>query len=156
GQPGVGRTDVVNVAVIGRAAAGRVLAAARVVEANHVAVGRRFAPAHVSPNSGENRREVAAYSAPRPLARAGVDAAVPGHATVGRAVDFIDAGGQAAAAFVHRRHINIPTALQVAGDLDVTDEAGVELDAGPIGAVVGVGAEEGAAADGEIVVGDVH
>ena len=34
--------------------------------------------------------------------------------------------GQAAAPLVHRRHVNPATALQVAGDLDVADEAGVE------------------------------
>ena len=53
----------------------------------------------------------------------------PSDAAVGRAVHDVLAGGQAAAALVHRRHVNPATALQVACDLDVADEAGVELDA---------------------------
>ncbi|PYL51361.1 MAG: hypothetical protein DMF33_10810 [Verrucomicrobia bacterium] len=83
-------------------------------------------------------------------------AAGPADAAVGRAVHHILARGQAAAALVHRRHVNPATALQVAGDLDVADEAGVELDSGPGGAVVRVGDVEGAAANVKVVIGNVH
>src|SRR5262249_42813691 len=58
---------------------------------------------------------------------------------------------------VHRRHIYPATALQVAGDLNVADEAGLERDGGgPNGAVIGVNYLQRPAADGEIVKGYVH
>ena len=87
--------------------------------------------------------------------RPGVDAG-PSDAAVGRAVHHVLPGGQATAAFVHRRHVNPATALQVAGDLDVAEEAGVEWTGRPSGAVVGVDDVECAAVDGEVVVGDIH
>ncbi|PYI48437.1 MAG: hypothetical protein DMF11_03520 [Verrucomicrobia bacterium] len=46
--------------------------------------------------------------------------------------------------------------MQVAGNLDVADEAGVELRLRPCGAVVGVSDIECAAPDVEVIVGNVH
>src|SRR5262249_28238244 len=153
---GVSRADVVDVTVVGRAAANHVLAAGGIVEADHVAVGRWLAPAHVPPNRAEGEGEGAAGGAARSLeARPGV-AAGPGHAAVSRAVHDVLAGAQAAGTLVHRRHVNPATALQVAGDLDVADKAGIELDGGPSRAVIGVNDVERAAPDGKVVVGDVH
>src|ERR1700757_13794 len=75
--PGVGRADVVDVAVIGRAAARHVLATTRVVEADDAAAGGGFAPAHVPPDAREDQREITTGGPPRPLAgRTGVDAGV--------------------------------------------------------------------------------
>ena len=87
--------------------------------------------------------------------RPGVDAG-PADAAIGRAVHHVLANGETATAFVHCCHVNTATALQVACDLDVTDEAGVELHSRPGGAVVGVNDIQCTAPDGEIVVGNVH
>src|SRR5262249_42544102 len=81
----------------------------------------------------------------------------PGHAAVYRAEHHVLARRQAAALLVHRRHIHPATALQVAGELDVADEAALEGDgAGPSGTVIGVNYVQRPAADGEVVKGYVH
>ncbi|PYL10506.1 MAG: hypothetical protein DME33_00555 [Verrucomicrobia bacterium] len=46
--------------------------------------------------------------------------------------------------------------MQVASDLDVADEAGIELHLRPCGAVIGVGDVESAAPNVEVVIGDIH
>ena len=148
--------------MIGRAAANGVLATGGVVKANHVAAGGRLTPAHVPPNgrrAAEHAHEVgvlAAVHPPRSLEARPRVAAAPSDAAVGGAVHDILASGQTASALIHRRLVNVATALQVAGDLDVADEAAVELDATPGGAVIGVSDVEGAAANVKVVVGDVH
>jgi|SRR5262249_3021813 len=97
-----------------------------------------------------------ASRSPRRLeARAGVDAG-PANAAVGRPVHDVLAGRQTTAAFVHRRLVNPGTALQVAGDLDVANEAGDELHLRPGGAVVGVDDVSRATADIIVVVRNVH
>ena len=126
------------------------------VKEDVVAVGSRLAPTHMPPYGGEGESKVAGSCTPGALQRRAHVYTRPTDAAVGRAVHHVLADGQATATFVHRRNVNPATALQVAGDLDVPDKARVELDGSPNGAVVGVGAVEGAVVDGEIVVGNVH
>src|SRR5207302_6083406 len=58
---------------------------------------------------------------------------------------------------IRRRHVYPATVLQVTGDLDVPDEAGVECDRRrPNGAVIGVNYLQRPTADGEVVKGYVH
>src|SRR5438552_8794764 len=108
------------------------------------------------PDAGEGESKVAGGCTPGALQRRAHVYTRPADAAVGRAVHHVLPRGQAAAAFVHRCYVDPATSLQITGDLDVADEAGVELDNGPGGAVVGIGNVEGATIDGEIVVGDVH
>ncbi len=79
--------------MVGRVSAIHGLAAGGVVKTDHIAVGRRLAPAHVPPHGAENGGEVAGVSATRSLkARPGV-AARPSHTTVGGAIHDILADG---------------------------------------------------------------
>src|SRR5438876_5183139 len=110
----------------------------------------------MSPDSGEGEGEVAGSCTPRALERRAYVYTRPANTAVSRAVHHVLARGQAATALVHRCHVNPATALQIAGDLDVADEAGVKLDSGPGGAVVGVDDVEGAAPNVEVIVGNVH
>ena len=150
--------------MIGLAAAGpaRRVAASGVDQADHVAASRRLAPAHVPPDGdtvAEHAGKVAilaATRAPRSLERRASVGAAPADAAVRRTVHHVLPGAQAAAAFVHCRHVNPATALQVAGDLDVADEAGVEWYQVPSSTVIGVDHIQCAAPNVEIVVGDIH
>src|SRR6266478_6251295 len=126
------------------------------VEEDVATVCSRLAPTHMPPDGREGQSKVAGSCTPGALQRRAYVYTRPANTAVGRAVHHVLARGQAATALVHRCHVNPATALQVARDLDVADEAGVELDEGPGGAVIGVGHVEGAAADSEIIVGDVH
>ncbi len=126
------------------------------VEEDVHAVGSRLAPTHMPPDGREGQSKVAGNCTPRALQRRAYVYTRPTDTAVGRAVHHVLPGGQAAAALVHRRQVNPATALQVAGDLDVADEAGVELHWCPSGAVVGVGDVECAAPNGKVVIGDIH
>src|SRR5947209_934485 len=126
------------------------------VQENVAAVGSWLAPTHVPPDGGEGESKVAGSCTPGALQRRAHVYTRPGDAAVRRAVHHVLTCGQAAAALVHRGYVNPATALQVAGDLDVANEAGVELHLRPGGTVVGVGDVKCAVVDGEIVVGDVH
>ncbi|PYJ53680.1 MAG: hypothetical protein DME82_13345 [Verrucomicrobia bacterium] len=157
GHPGISRADEVDIAKV---STGAVLS---VVEADEVAVSHRLAPAHVPPlrdRGVEHADEVGVLSAvltPRRGERPADGGAGPGDAAVGRAVHHVLASGQPAALLVHRRHIYPATVLQVTGDLDVADEAGVECDRRrPNGAVIGVNYLQRPAADGEVVKRYVH
>src|SRR6266478_9298078 len=126
------------------------------VEEDIAAVCSRLAPTHMPPDGREGQSKVAGSCTPGALQRRAYVYTRPANTAVGRAVHHVLARGQAATALVHRCHVNPATALQVARDLNVADEAGVELDSGPGGAVVGVDDVECAAPDVEVVVGNVH
>ena len=161
GQSGIGRADVIDVAVVGRAGASHVLAALGIVQADEVAVGHRLAPAHVPPVvRAEHAGKVGAPSTDRTPwrleCRANVGAG-PGGAAVCRAVHDVLAQVELAATLNHRRHIHPATVLQVTGDLDVADKAAVDGDRRrPNGAVIGVNYLQRPAADAEVVKRYVH
>src|SRR6266581_8132510 len=126
------------------------------VEEDVAAVCSRLAPTHMPPDGREGQSKVAGSCTPGALQRGAYVYTRPANTAVRRAVHHVLARGQAAAALIHRCHVDPATALQVARDLNVADEAGVELDSGPGGAVVGVDDVEGAAPNVEVVVGNVH
>src|ERR1700746_75900 len=126
------------------------------VEKDVATIGSWLTPTHMPPDGGEGESKVAGSCTPGALERRAHVHTRPTDAAVSRAVHDVLPGGQAAAAFVHRRYVNAATALQVTRNLDVANEAGVELHLRPSGAVVGVDDVECAAIDSEIVVGNVH
>src|SRR6266853_1955023 len=97
------------------------------VEEDVAAVCSRLAPTHMPPDGREGQSKVAGSCTPGALQRRAYVYTRPANTAVGRAVHHVLARGQAATALVHRCHVNPATALQVAGNLYVADETGVEL-----------------------------
>ena len=117
----VGRANVVNVA-------GVAAVFLRIDEANHVVVGSRLTPAHVSPVTAAIHAAEVARSATAGTDEGGPGVGVgPSGAAVSGAIHQVGSGGPAAgktaiaAVFVHAGDIHVARDL-VAGDLDVADE----------------------------------
>src|SRR5947209_8197629 len=130
---------------------------------DHVVVGGRLAPAHVSPVSAEHSSEVTIVTA-KATARAskrrpGIGECPSGPA-VGGAINHIGAVAEATAHFIHARNVNV-ACKQIASDLNVSDGAGPAkrevLRCTPSGTVIGRKRDrDGRPSNSEVVKGNVH